>query len=278
MAWSFQLVTLILSLLGFAIFAIYTKYQKRTAVPLPPGPRPLPVIGNLLDLPKEHDWLHWAKHKELYGPISTVSVLGRRLVILNDFSLATDILNKRSSIYADRPVFTFSCKMWVFSVTTIITGLPIYLCRWVSRPTRIGWEHGTVAMRYGPRHREYRKKANRVMGNRLAISKFYALQEAETRKLLFKVAKSGDAVLSTAIRAYVRYSYFWYDTLIDLAFCSMVGAIILRISHGYRINQLRTDPLVELADKVVEQFLESLRPGAWLVDVFPIRKFSVSLH
>jgi hypothetical protein len=36
---------------------------------LPPGPKGLPVLGNINDLPKpgEHEWLHWLKHKELYG-------------------------------------------------------------------------------------------------------------------------------------------------------------------------------------------------------------------
>ena len=41
---------------------------------LPPGPKPLPIIGNLLDIPKETDeeyiWKSWAKHKDIYGALS----------------------------------------------------------------------------------------------------------------------------------------------------------------------------------------------------------------
>ena len=36
-------------------------------LPLPPGPKPLPLIGNLLDMPKGPEGPFWAKHKELYG-------------------------------------------------------------------------------------------------------------------------------------------------------------------------------------------------------------------
>jgi hypothetical protein len=46
------------------------------------------------------------------------------------------------------------------------------------------------------------------------------------------------------------------------------GAIILRISHGYEIQETN-DPFVELADKATEQFSLSTAPGAFLVDLVP---------
>ena len=77
----------------------------------PPGPPGLPFIGNMLDMPQEYDWLHWQKHRDLYGPISKVSVLGTTIIILNDWQLAVDVLNKRSAIYSDRPITTFCAKL-----------------------------------------------------------------------------------------------------------------------------------------------------------------------
>ncbi len=34
---------------------------------LPPGPRGLPFLGNIADMPKDYEWLHWGKHKDVYG-------------------------------------------------------------------------------------------------------------------------------------------------------------------------------------------------------------------
>ena len=66
------LVRAITGLLGLLILKSFLT-RKKFLAPLPPGPKPKPIIGNLLDLPSkgEADWLHWYKHKKTYGAYST---------------------------------------------------------------------------------------------------------------------------------------------------------------------------------------------------------------
>jgi hypothetical protein len=44
-------------------------HRKRGGLPYPPGPRPLPIIGNLLDIPKEFSWLAYTRFSEKYGTV-----------------------------------------------------------------------------------------------------------------------------------------------------------------------------------------------------------------
>jgi len=50
------------------------------------------------------------------------------------------------------------------------------------------------------------------------------------------------------------------------------GGIVLKIAYGYTINPHSPDPLVDLADKAMEDFSSALLPTAWAVDFIPIRK------
>lgn len=59
--------------LGVGIALLFAVYfflgpKKRTPA-LPPGPKPLPLVGNIADLPPAgvKEWEHWLKHKDLYG-------------------------------------------------------------------------------------------------------------------------------------------------------------------------------------------------------------------
>lgn len=53
----------------FIVNTILSKSKNANSHPLPPGPKGLPLVGNLSDLPKPGvlEAHHWLKHKELYG-------------------------------------------------------------------------------------------------------------------------------------------------------------------------------------------------------------------
>jgi hypothetical protein len=92
-----------------SLLVFQQRRRKRPAVPLPPGPRPLPLLGNIYDLPTEEipEYKHWSKHQEKYGPVTSVTVLGQSIVTLNDKQIAVDILDKKSLKTSSRPWLEF---------------------------------------------------------------------------------------------------------------------------------------------------------------------------
>lgn len=66
----FEIASINLFLLALGIYiAKIILARKKNPAPLPPGPRPKPIVGNITDLPPsgEQEWQHWLKHKDLYG-------------------------------------------------------------------------------------------------------------------------------------------------------------------------------------------------------------------
>lgn len=127
--------TLLFSLFlgALILYVAKTVLSRRLVGPLPPGPRPTPLLGNISDLPPSgtQEWMHWLKYKETYGlilqllfskahadheilgPVSSITVLGQTIVILNDSNSAMELLAKRSSIYSSRPNLVFASEMFV---------------------------------------------------------------------------------------------------------------------------------------------------------------------
>jgi cytochrome P450 len=70
---------------------------------LPPGPLPLPFLGN--SLPASKPWLQFQQWSKTYGPIFTIWVGRRPTLVLSDSEIAIDLLEKRSIKYSSRPRF-----------------------------------------------------------------------------------------------------------------------------------------------------------------------------
>lgn len=52
-----------------------------------------------------------------------------------------------------------------------------------------------------------------------------------------------------------------------------VGAIVLKLGYGYTIEPHKRDPLVDLADRAMEEFSFSILPATWAVDFLPFLKY-----
>lgn len=61
--------SLILTVVAYAAVRILLLLRKGKTFPLPPGPKPWPVLGNITDLPQTgiREWEFWLKHKDSYG-------------------------------------------------------------------------------------------------------------------------------------------------------------------------------------------------------------------
>ncbi|XP_072916430.1 cytochrome P450 2K4-like isoform X1 [Hemitrygon akajei] len=103
--YSLDAVTLMLLCALVVLFLAYFRNGAKTHVELnfPPGPTPLPIIGNLhlLDLKKLH--LSLMELSEKYGPIFTIKLGMMRVVVLTGYETVKDALISHPAQFAGRP-------------------------------------------------------------------------------------------------------------------------------------------------------------------------------
>ena len=113
-------MALAIVLLKFALNNRGRRLSGKSTLPLPPGPPPLPVIGNLLDVPMNnmeveyHDLsrkygtfheatsIYPAHNTSIVGDVVYLNACGQPIIVLGTHEAATELLEKRSSNTSDR--------------------------------------------------------------------------------------------------------------------------------------------------------------------------------
>ncbi|KAL1939472.1 hypothetical protein VTO73DRAFT_10028 [Trametes versicolor] len=71
-------------------------------LPLPPGPRRLPIIGNALSIPTRRIAQVYREMSMKYGDLVYLESFGQPLLVIGTHETALDLLEKRSAKYADK--------------------------------------------------------------------------------------------------------------------------------------------------------------------------------
>ncbi|XP_068136102.1 cytochrome P450 2K6-like [Hyperolius riggenbachi] len=101
---AFDPITILVSVVAFLFLVNFYKSQRKEKdTNLPPGPRPLPIIGNmhLFDFQESHK--SFVKLSKEYGPIYTAHTALGKIVVLCGYDIIKEALIDHAEEFADRP-------------------------------------------------------------------------------------------------------------------------------------------------------------------------------
>jgi len=155
-----------------ALLLVQWILNKRTHHRLPPGPKPLPIVGNIFDLPPKGvpEFQHWFKHKDTYGPISSITLMGLHLVIFHDKEAAHAIMGKKAQKTSARPQLNFA-----------------RLC---------GFENFLISHQYDDKYRKHRKMVHQEIGTKGLAAEFQPIQEQEALRFILQTFNDPDNMMA----------------------------------------------------------------------------------
>ncbi|PIO29020.1 hypothetical protein AB205_0126070 [Aquarana catesbeiana] len=113
-----DLITILLSVVVILFLAnVYKNQRKPIHTNLPPGPKPLPIIGNLHMLDMKHPYKTFMEMSKEYGTVLTIHFGMAKVIILCGYDTVKDALLNHGEEFSNRP------KLAIFSKSTKDNGV-----------------------------------------------------------------------------------------------------------------------------------------------------------
>ncbi|KAI0073799.1 cytochrome P450 [Panus rudis PR-1116 ss-1] len=130
---------------------------------LPPGPPTIPLLGNLLQFPKEYTFFRFTEWARTYGGIYSLKIGPQTVIVITNPRIVRDFMDKRSIATGDRPPSKIN--------DLITNGLHVALAR------------------SGPVWKRMRRAISAFL-TREACARHIPIQVAESKQLLYDMLKS----------------------------------------------------------------------------------------
>lgn len=224
-------VYLVTSALALAFSSYCRKYWlNRSRPPLPPGPTPFPIAGNVFSLDVARPWLTFNAWRSTYGDIIYARLLNKPIIVIHSEEIAKDLFERRSTIYSDRP----QSIVYEYFASDFNAGL----------------------MPYGERWRLHRRIFHQAF-RQAEIPTYHALQLRSAHKMLFSLLQdpgnypSHVKMFSASFILSIVYDYE----------AKAKGDTIIHVNERYL--DLIVEALTPLATVIMETFPFLLRLPSW---------------
>ncbi|KAF7344542.1 Cytochrome P450 [Mycena sanguinolenta] len=228
--------------------AILIAYARRDSRPIPPGPRSLPIIGNLLNMPSQEQWLVYQEWSRKYGSLSFstcpdraftqhgttgsdivhMNVFGTDILVVNSAEAASALFGHKSAIYSDRPRMPMLGEL-----------------------IGLGWHFGF--MPHGEDWRIHRK----IFAQEFTATAVEGYQEQELKWT--KIFLQNLIATPQNFMQHIQH---------------MASGLALEISFGLEVQPSgQPDPFIAAATQAVEALTETGLFGTYLVDFLPSLKY-----
>jgi cytochrome P450 len=78
---------------------------------LPPGPKGIPIIGNLHQLDISNLHLQFSKFSKIYGPLFSLQLGLRQAIVVSSAEIAKEVLRNNDHVFSNRPILYGSHKL-----------------------------------------------------------------------------------------------------------------------------------------------------------------------
>ncbi|KAH7927600.1 cytochrome P450 [Leucogyrophana mollusca] len=215
--------------------------KKKSGPPLPPGPPPLPVVGNVRGIDTHAPWRTYREWGYIYGPIVHTRLFDKHICIINTEEDARELLDRRSQIYSDRPE--------------------------IATNELFGSAFNSAFLRYGPRWRLHRRLFHQTFRPD-HVQTYRPMQLQKGYQLLLGLLDTPEDIFGHLKRSVCPLQDG--DHPIPISYAHRHGSsIIMAAAYGYDTKP-RDDPYVTAIQKALDFLIAYLSPQASaVVGAFP---------